>query len=496
MFEEIETLCEKIHEGMKVAAFTAMTLGPSQDVERLAAATAAIERVRRAADAAQLAVLAELARRGHARDPDTGEVRQTRGPAGEVAEMAVDEIAFVLGCSDHQAGVRAVLAVRLADHLDPLIQPLLDGGVPEQTLRLVADETAGASPEAVAAVVEHVLAPKRGTKTPRIEALDRHDLAQACRRVLDRIDPGWREEKARVNRTERTDVRTYPGDLGTTELVATLPSEAALVLKSAIDEHAAALQRDEPNLLAGPARAQALTDLALRGVTVSTHITLGLALVHGTSSSPLGPVPTNGDEREGPPRGPVAPTNGDEHQTPWLSGIEIPRIGWIPGSVVQTLTQRLDTRITRALLDPDEGTVLETSVTGYVPPPSMKRLVRLRDTRCRMYGCDRPAIACDLDHANPYPHGPTSAENLGPLCRHHHRVKHSPGWTYTLHPDGHAEWTSPGGTRRVTWPTAHAPVESGTVESGAVAAVKVQTNPLEAGAPLERVDAALGSPPF
>ena len=126
----------------------------------------------------------------------------------------------------------------------------------------------------------------------------------------------------------------------------------------------------------------------------------------------------------------------------------------------------------------------------------MKRLVRLRDTRCRMYGCDRPAIACDLDHANPYPDGPTSAENLGPLCRHHHRVKHSPGWTYTLHPDGHAEWTSPGGTRRVTWPTAHAPVESGTVESGAVAAVKVQTNPLEAGAPLERVDAALGSPPF
>ena len=139
--------------------------------------------------------------------------------------------------------------------------------------------------------------------------------------ILDRIDPGWREEKARVNRTERTDVRTYPGDLGTTELVATLPSEAALVLKSAIDEHAAALQRDEPNLLAGPARAQALTDLALRGVEVSTHITLGLALVHDPSSSPLGPVPTSGDEREGPPGGPVVPTNGDARQTPWLGGI-------------------------------------------------------------------------------------------------------------------------------------------------------------------------------
>lgn len=439
MFEEIKTLCDKVVTGMQVSALTAATLAPSQDVATLTGALVGIERVRRAADAAQLAILADLARRGHARDPGgEGGVVETRGPAGEVAEMAVDAIAMALDCSDHQAHVRAGLAVRVATDLDPLLRPLLEGAVTERTLRLVADETEDASPEGVAAVVQHLLAPKRGTDLPRIQALDRHDLAQACRRVLDRTDPGWREERARVNRREHTDVRTYPGRLGTTELLAVLPSEVALVLKGAVDDLARERQREDPSLLVGPARALALADLALRGVEVRTHVTLGLALVHGP---PCGVVPVDGNEVEGP----------------WVGGVEVPKIGWVPGSVVQTLTERLDTRVTRALLDPDEGTVVETSVTGYVPPPSMRRLVELRDGRCRMWGCTRPAVACDLDHAVPYPEGETSGVNLGALCRHHHRVKHAPGWTHRLRADGAVEWMSPGGTQRITWPTEHAP---------------------------------------
>ena len=73
-----------------------------------------------------------------------------------------------------------------------------------------------------------------------------------------------------------------------------------------------------------------------------------------------------------------------------------------------------------------------------------------------MWGCSRRVADCDLDHAVPYPAGPTAGANLSGLCRHHHRVKHAPGWRHTLHADGTTEWTSPGGTQRVTWPTAHA----------------------------------------
>ena len=34
-----------------------------------------------------------------------------------------------------------------------------------------------------------------------------------------------------------------------------------------------------------------------------------------------------------------------------------------------------------------------------------------------------PAERCDTDHRIPYPHGPTTGDNLGPLCRRHHSYK-------------------------------------------------------------------------
>ena len=45
----------------------------------------------------------------------------------------------------------------------------------------------------------------------------------------------------------------------------------------------------------------------------------------------------------------------------------------------------------------------------------------------------------------PHPQGPSCPSNLSGLCRHHHRLKHSPRWSHTLHEDGRTEWTSPTG---------------------------------------------------
>ena len=68
----------------------------------------------------------------------------------------------------------------------------------------------------------------------------------------------------------------------------------------------------------------------------------------------------------------------------------------------------------------------------------MDRAVRARDVTCRFPGCRRAADSAgtDLDHTIPYPTGPTSATNLAALCRRHHRLKHTAGWTVTLHPTG------------------------------------------------------------
>ena len=73
---------------------------------------------------------------------------------------------------------------------------------------------------------------------------------------------------------------------------------------------------------------------------------------------------------------------------------------------------------------------------------------------CRFPGCRRTADSAgtDLDHTVPYPAGPTSASNLAVLCRRHHRLKHTAGWTVHLHPTGVMTWTTPTGRRYQTEP--------------------------------------------
>ena len=46
----------------------------------------------------------------------------------------------------------------------------------------------------------------------------------------------------------------------------------------------------------------------------------------------------------------------------------------------------------------------------------------------------------------------TAVDNLACLCRHHHRLKHLPGWNLEHHPGGILTWTTPDGRRHETRP--------------------------------------------
>jgi hypothetical protein len=108
---------------------------------------------------------------------------------------------------------------------------------------------------------------------------------------------------------------------------------------------------------------------------------------------------------------------------------------------------------TRILVQPETGAVLSVGRNQYRVPADLQRAVRLRDGTCRAPGCGRRARACDLDHSVAWQDGGTTdVGNLACLCRHHHRMKHLPGWNLDHQPGGVLDWTTPDGKRHRTEP--------------------------------------------
>ncbi|NUT34723.1 MAG: DUF222 domain-containing protein [Hamadaea sp.] len=84
--------------------------------------------------------------------------------------------------------------------------------------------------------------------------------------------------------------------------------------------------------------------------------------------------------------------------------------------------------------------------TARHPSAPMRRWIAARDTTCRAPGCTHPARTCDIDHTKDHHHGgPTTDDNLGLLCRHHHRLKHETDHQVAQTEPGTFRWTTPHG---------------------------------------------------
>ena len=112
---------------------------------------------------------------------------------------------------------------------------------------------------------------------------------------------------------------------------------------------------------------------------------------------------------------------------------QVPGLGPIHPDIARELAA--DGRWRLWLTDPATGQVTATGARTYTPTAALARLIRAREPVCRMPGCNRQAINCDLDHTVPWPAEPgTVAANLGPLCRAHHNLKTHHGYTLTNNP--------------------------------------------------------------
>jgi hypothetical protein len=89
----------------------------------------------------------------------------------------------------------------------------------------------------------------------------------------------------------------------------------------------------------------------------------------------------------------------------------------------------------------------------YRPSRALGELVRARNATCPAPGCGASSAHSDLDHTRAWPDGDTDECNLGPPCRHHHRLKQASGWELTQPEPGAFRWKAPSGRAYDTGPT-------------------------------------------
>ena len=428
-----------------LAALVALPAADRSRAERVEV-IAGWERLIAYAQARQLGELAEFAYERPAEPAAAGWT-----PA-QVGEFAADELAPVLGISPASAGARLGLALDLAERLPATQAALAAGALSLPKARAVVEATRGLDVPRARTVEQVVLAGAGGQSYAQLRRALQHAVLAA--------DPPAAERHHQTERDERRVVRTLePDGMGWLSLYAsaevitagwnvltTLARSSADADADADAEAAAAAAAQAATAGAGTAGAagagarEAIGRSPERGLDARRADALA-DLLTAAAVDPL-PAAVPPRSRRGAPQVQVIVAVGT------LLGLddspaELAGYGPIPASMARRIAADGDWQ--RLLTDPHSGALLAVDPTRYRPPASLSALVLARDRTCRFPGCSRPSADCDLDHTVPHPAGPTSAGNLGPLCRRHHRLKHAGAWRVDQPQPGTFVWIAPSG---------------------------------------------------
>jgi hypothetical protein len=385
--------------------------------------------------ARQAEMMAEMGRR--AKHADRAEEQQIGRPLWSSecrSEFVADEIAVTLTCTKGVAARRYGVA-REVGSLPAVLRAWSSGQIDERKVGVITGGVRDIDP-VFADAIAGAAAEYATTRTaPQTRAwLDRKVLA---------ADPGAADLRHMRATADRRVTLTPLAD-GVSELTALLPSVHARQLYDTVNGVAHAAANGDLRTM-DQRRADALLDLLVGRAEppqVQVQVVVPIDTLTGEGAEPG----------------------------------HIPGIGPITAAVARDLASGgCGSSVTwrRLLTDDLSGALLDAADRQYRPTPRLERAVRSRDVTCRFPGCRRPALGertgTDLDHTVAWPEGQTSAANLAALCRHHHRVKHSPGWSVVTRPDGVLEWTTPVGRRFTTAPWAYSdpPAEMAALARGA-----------------------------
>ncbi|BCB91062.1 hypothetical protein Psuf_083750 [Phytohabitans suffuscus] len=337
------------------------------------------------------------------------------------AEYAADEVRLALTLTRRAADMLMGDAYTLVERLPAVHQALRSGQVDLARARVLDQETA-ALPEPVAREMVELILPVAGELTTG-------QLRVRLRRLVIEADPSAAAVRQRQALARRRVEHGLDTD-GTATLAGYhLPPDRAATAAARIDTLATAAKQ------AGDTRT--LDEL---------RADLYLDILNGILPTDTTPAPTSqgGVELVVP----LAALAGLCQQPGQIKG-------WGPvlAEIAAKLADQQRERPWRYTVVDDKGVVVGHGRLRRRPPAGMAALVRARDRTCRAPGCRTPAHRADLDHTTAWQDGgPTTAANLGVLCRHCHGYKHSEGVTVTQPTLGTFQWTTRLGHTYTTTP--------------------------------------------
>ena len=397
-----------------------------------------------------------------------------------VDEAEREDVATALRLSPNTAQMRIDVARTLTNHLPATCEALSNGDISSSHATLIARETAdalerGVSPDILPLIESKALAHSEFHTAAQVGKKLKTLFAQYAPEVL--------EEKHEIARDTRS-VSIYPEGDGMSTLIALLPSEDAQTIYLAINARIE-LERNFYFPL-GEDKASTLGSLSTNfdSAESSEFNPIASAIVFNQESRYLESCqakPVNTDTRNSlfasadsrnieMKRADALTAIATEFLSsnskkienakrpisinvtvdlPTLLGLaenpaELEGHGPIPATLARKLAA--DGKWRKFVTDPLTGNLLDMGRNHYLPSQYLVDFLTARDRTCRFPGCSHPARLSDIDHAKSWEEGGhTNPENLGFLCRRHHRLKTHGSWKLKSHSDGSCTWTSPQG---------------------------------------------------
>lgn len=358
-----------------------------------------------------------------------------------------EEVAAALRLSGNTAQLRIDVARTLTNHLPATCAALATGEISTAHANIIARESAeiirrGVDPEIIREIESRALAHSEFHTPAQVAVKLRHLIAKSA--------PAEFEEAAMTARECRR-VNIYPESDGMATLVALLPAPDAQTVMLAIEKLARTFRdRDK-------AKANTVTTFKVMNqesdrleVEINSQTKKNIDAYRADALLQLASTFLNNSNTESLNHGrPV--TLNLTMDLPTAMGLaenpgQLAGYGAIPASIARELAA--DAKWRRFITDPITGSLLDYGRQYYEPPQALVDFLMARDRTCRFPGCRQPARISDIDHAQPWQEGgATAPENLGVLCRRHHRLKTHGNWTLKSFPDGSCEWSSPLGKK-------------------------------------------------